>query len=325
MQENADQIDTIINLHNSGIDPEIISFELDVDIDVVNKVIENEVDRDKKKTIPIKVRQNKVSHGTVFDINAIIKDSQMRIWNALKTKPEYDTSFKDTQNILENYGESKVNLIILHIDLVGSTRMSMNLPIDRLTTIIRSFAQQMSIIISLYNGYVLKYIGDAVLAFFIIDEKKESNNLSTSVEPTYDNNLHEYFRCIHSAIHCAYSMIKVIQEGINPILNQYDYPELNTRIGVDFGEIAIVQYGWDIDEYEKLVFRKPHFDLIGYTISMAVKMTSLAKTNHIVIGQKLFDLLDKKEQENFKKLQISTDIWNYTQKTTGKIYNIYST
>ncbi len=58
---------------------------------------------------------------------------------------------------------------------------------------------------------------------------------------------------------------------------------------------------------------------------MAVKMTTLAKTNQIVIGQKLFDLLDKKEQEKFKKLQINPDIWNYTQKTTGKIYNIYST
>ncbi|HXT85030.1 MAG TPA: adenylate/guanylate cyclase domain-containing protein [Verrucomicrobiae bacterium] len=324
MPENADQIDTIINLHYSGLDPEIISFELDIDIDTVKKVIKNDLDRKKEKTMPIKFSQNKVYHSTIFDIDVIIKDSQVRIWNALKAKPEYETSFKDTQNILEKYGESKVNLIILHIDLVGSTRMSMIMPIDRLTTIIRSFAQQMSIIISLFGGYVLKYIGDAVLAFFIVDDKQESSIYNLN-EHKDENDIYNYIRCVKDSIHCAYTMIKVIQEGINPILNQYDYPELNARIGIDFGEIAIVQYGWDIDEYEKIVFRKPHFDLIGYTISMAVKMTTLAKTNHIVLGQKLFDLLNKKEQKGFKKLQTNPDIWNYTQKTTGKIYNLYST
>ena len=118
-------------------------------------------------------------------------------------------------------------------------------------------------------------------------------------------------------------MIKVIQQGINPILNQYDYPELKTRIGIDYGEIAIVQYGWDIDEYEKIVLRKPHLDLIGYTISIAVKMTSLVKPDHIVIGQKLFDKLDTAQKSNFNQLPANPDIWGYMHKTTGGIYDIY--
>ena len=40
-------------------------------------------------------------------------------------------------------------------------------------------------------------------------------------------------------------MVRVVCNGINPILNQYDYPELRVRIGVDVGESAVVQYGWD--------------------------------------------------------------------------------
>jgi adenylate cyclase len=119
-------------------------------------------------------------------------------------------------------------------------------------------------------------------------------------------------------------MIKVIQEGINPILNQYDYPELKVRIGIDFGEIAIVQYGWDVDEYKGITLKKPHLDLIGYTISITVKMTTIAKPDHIVIGQKLFDKLEIKEKKTFKKLPANPDIWNYTQKTTGGIYDLYS-
>jgi adenylate cyclase len=47
-------------------------------------------------------------------------------------------------------------------------------------------------------------------------------------------------------VNYAYAMIRVIQEGINPILNQYDYSEMRVRVGIDVGENAVVQYGWDI-------------------------------------------------------------------------------
>jgi adenylate cyclase len=40
-------------------------------------------------------------------------------------------------------------------------------------------------------------------------------------------------------------MITVIKNGINPILDQYDYPELRVKIGLDEGESVIVPYGHD--------------------------------------------------------------------------------
>jgi adenylate cyclase len=69
--------------------------------------------------------------------------------------------------------------------------------------------------------------------------------------------------------------------------------------------------------------KKPHLDLIGYTISIAVKMTSLVKPDHIVIGQKLFDKLDMAQKSNFNQLPANPDIWGYMHKTTGGIYDIY--
>jgi adenylate cyclase len=326
LSDTIDQKNTILNLYNSGIDPETISMELDINQDIVMKVITNETKREHKKPAnsTSNVLLNRLYLDAIIDIDAIIKESQVNTWKALKSKPEFNTSFKDTQNILENYGESKINLVILHVDLVGSTRMSLNLPIDRLTTIIRSFAQQMSLVVSMYGGFVLKYIGDAVLAFFVVedihDNKPQGDTGTDSKDTDKDNS---YSLQYSNAISCAYTMIKVIQQGINPILNQYDYPELKTRIGIDYGEIAIVQYGWDIDEYEKVVLKKPHLDLIGYTISIAVKMTSLVKPDHIVIGQKLFDKLDMAQKSNFNQLPANPDIWGYMHKTTGGIYDIY--
>lgn len=48
------------------------------------------------------------------------------------------------------------------------------------------------------------------------------------------------------AIQCAKCMLQVAHGGINPILNQYDCPQMNIRIGIDLGENAVIQSGWDI-------------------------------------------------------------------------------
>jgi adenylate cyclase len=59
-----------------------------------------------------------------------------------------------------------VPLVVLHVDLVGSTDLSMNLPLKRLVPIIQAFTQEMSLVIEAYGGYVFKYVGDAILSFF---------------------------------------------------------------------------------------------------------------------------------------------------------------
>ena len=76
-------------------------------------------------------------------------------------------------------------------------------------------------------------------------------------------------------------MIPVIKNGINPILNQYDYPELRVKIGLDEGENVIVPYGhgksWPID-------------ILDYCISISAKITLLTDPNRITIGEELYSL-----------------------------------
>lgn len=241
------------------------------------------------------------------NIDYAIKYAQTRMWKALKVKSDFDISMEDTQSNLKNYAESKTTFIILYIDLVDSTRLSMTLPVNRLATIVRAFSQEISLIISAYGGYVLKYIGDAILAFFTVDQ---SDNLNS--------------RCIN-AVSCASSMIKVICQGINPILNQYDYPELRVRTGIDIGENAVVQFGWDTHTVDgKAALRDPHFDILGYTISITAKMTAFANPDQIVVGQLVYQILDEQQKSMFKPLPISPQIWNYLSNNTGGgIYRLY--
>src|SRR5919198_4351629 len=310
----VEQKKTILNLYNSGITPDIIALQMDISQDQVKLVIENEISEEKRKKINAQRMSDapllsKLYLDAVVNIDSAIKNAQIRMWKALKAKSEFnDISMEETQNVLESYAESKVNLVILHIDLVESTKLSMTLPVDKLATIIRAFTQEMSLMIEAYGGYILKYVGDAILAFFIADSSDSSSSLL-------------YLPCIN-AINCACSMIKVIQQGINPILDQYDYPELNVRIGIDVGENAVVQYGWDTHMQNGKVI-KPHLDILGYTISIAAKMTALAKPGQIIIGQLVYDALEDKQKSTFGLLSISSDIWDYVSNYTGRTYSLY--
>jgi len=49
-------------------------------------------------------------------------------------------------------------------------------------------------------------------------------------------------------------MIKIMKKD-QPNLNQYDYPDLFVKIGVDFGTNMIIRYGSDAE--------KSHVDILG--------------------------------------------------------------
>ncbi|MFL6511619.1 MAG: adenylate/guanylate cyclase domain-containing protein [Nitrososphaera sp.] len=300
------QRQTIINLYNSGISPEIIAYQLDINPEDVDKVVKSI----NEANVPVKQAPEagllaSFYLDAVVDLDKAIMMAQQRVWKALKVEPKFDISTEETQEILTRYSKSKIMLVILHIDLVGSTRMSSDLPTDRLATIIQAFTQEMSITISAYGGFVLKYVGDAIMAFFLATGDK-------------------YLPCIN-AVNCAHSMIKIIREGINPILNQYDYAEMNVRVGIDLGENVVVQYGWDIFNVDGKKVKRPHFDILGHTINIATKMTSLGKPDQIVIGQMAYDVLDERQKSTFHRLQVSAEVWGYMSDYSGGIYPLYAT
>jgi class 3 adenylate cyclase len=262
-------------------------------------------------------------------LNSIMKKSQTRVRKTLEGKPEFVMSLVETQNVLEKFAKHKTTFVVLHVDLVGSTKMAMRLPLDRLTMIIQAFNQEMSVAVKAFGGYILKYVGDAILAFFVLPGNKTEAKAA----------------CIN-AVNCAKYMLRIAREAINPILNQYDCPEINLRIGLDIGENAIIQSGWDIHpnipsrrknnkniiitnhnkkQQQHLLVKKPVYDVLSYTLSIAVKMTALTNHNHLVIGDPMYNRLDDKQRSAFRRLQLSPDIWDYVcRNSDGNIYNLYT-
>jgi adenylate cyclase len=273
--------------------------------------------------------QSSFSPNRLVGLNSLMKKSQIRVRKTLEGKPEFVMSSVETQDVLKKFAKYKTTFVVLHVDLVGSTKLAMRLSIDRLTMIIQAFNQEISIIVKAFGGYILKYVGDAVLAFFVVPGRKSEAKAA----------------CIN-AVNCAKYMLRIAQEMMNPILNQYGCPEMNLRIGVDIGENAIIQSGWDIhpnirnrrkndkniiinDNHKRkqqhLLVKKPVYDLLSYTLSIAVKMTALAHPNHIVIGDPMYNLLDDKQRSAFQPINISPDIWDYVcRDSEGNIYSLYT-
>ncbi|MGG6460855.1 MAG: hypothetical protein ACM3JQ_05450, partial [Candidatus Eiseniibacteriota bacterium] len=129
-----EQRKTIINLYNSGISPEIISLELDVGQEEVMRVIESETkEEERRKDTVDKLSDtpllSRLYLDSVVNIDRAIDHAQSTMWNALKVKSEFNISTEESDKILEPYAESKVTLVILNIDLVESTKLSMILPV----------------------------------------------------------------------------------------------------------------------------------------------------------------------------------------------------
>ena len=229
------------------------------------------------------------------DLQSLLEQTQGRLSDALTERYQYNTSIKRGQDFLLNHVSSKVSLVILYADLVGSTDMSMTLPPDKLVTIIRAFSHEMSSVVKSYHGYVLKYVGDAIIAFFPAGFNK-------------------YLVC-DDAVNCAVSMINVLTNGLNPILIKDDFPQLSVKIGITVGESIVVQYGYD---------RSSQLDLLGYTLNVAAKITSHTPANKISVGENVYKLLHPELQSKFHNLStMNLSGWRYINHQTGEIYKVY--
>lgn len=163
----------------------------------------------------------------------------------------------------------------LYVDLVGSTLMSMKLNNEQMTMLVNIFTQEMTSIVSANDGHVLKYAGDAVIAYFPKNDTSDDS----------------------SALNCAKDMLSMLEYGINSALVRNDFEPLSIRIGIESGTNKIMIVGHTVD-------------IIGKTMNIAAKVTSIAKPNGIAIGENYHDELPSKTQSTFSEVKLDSS-WKY--------------
>ncbi len=225
----------------------------------------------------------------------LIKSIQIRVERTLEQGPPIDLSTLKCQQYLRRHINNKTKLVVLCVDLVGSTKLTLSLTPPELISIINIFSTEMSMIISGYGGYVLKYVGDAVIGIFPADFDAQK-------------------ACLNS-INCAKTMLKVLTQVINPVFYN-KLPLIEIKIGIDLGDSMVVLYGKNVDI--------AHIDIIGSGISIAAKITALAKPNQILISENIFEtVLEVLKDISLKKLDMGEKNWDYNNIKTNKLLNVY--
>ena len=229
------------------------------------------------------------------DADSIITSIQTRVWRSLKRGYTYEAPFEESNAFLRSHVLEKVDMAVMYTDLVGSTAMTLEMSEERVASIISSFVHEMSYVVRQYNGYVLKFVGDAVIAYF---------DGASSMLMAADR-----------AVECAKSMIRAVDEGINPLLNQYDYPDLSAKIGIDCGKVLVVRYGSDA--------QRSYVDLMGPVLNIAAKIQSHAKPCQILVGSDVYEGMHPAGRGAFREVVWKNSEWRYRSRITSQIYKVY--
>ena len=217
------------------------------------------------------------------EIRSLIAQSKTRVSESFEKGSGLNTKVEDPSNIfLSKYIGTTLKLVVLYVDLVGSTLMTRSLPVSRLATMIQAFTQEMSIIVSKFGGQVLKFVGDAVVAYFPLGAS--------------------YSLAYNTAVDCSHSMILVVQEAINPVISMHGYDELQIKIGLDTSEHSVIQY---------IIDEKSYSDILGYGISMAAKLSALASSNEIIISHNIYMGMHSSLRKKFSEVELDPRMWKY--------------
>lgn len=231
------------------------------------------------------------AESTIEELYTYILESQTRVRRAIMQGLKFETAIVPSERYLEEHLNTKLNVVVLYVDIAGSTSMGMLLPADKLAIVIKIFVQEMSYLVSGYHGYVLKYAGDSVIAYF-----PATTNLA---------------EVCANAVNCARSMLSIIEHALNPVLEEGGYPQLKVKIGIDVGENQIVRLGGNVD-------------ILGYTMSIVGKIIELAEPGQIIIGKWVYDTLSGPLKKLFTRLKLSPEVWNYRDSKESRFYSLYS-
>ena len=196
------------------------------------------------------------------------------------------------KSFLKPLSGSTIRIAVLYADIVGSTKMTVYLSTQELEFVIKLFWEQMSITIEKHEGLVFKYVGDAIIAIFISD-----NDMAC-----------------RRALECGQDLLTTLKNPIYSELVKKGIPRISIKLGIDYGDALVISFGNNVD-------------LIGFSLSIASKITALASANTVLIGECLFERISR--TQGFTKELLPSDYhvmkWNEVGNTQGNlIYRIYS-
>jgi class 3 adenylate cyclase/predicted ATPase len=147
-------------------------------------------------------------------------------------------------------GAERRHLTVLFCDLVGSTELSTRLDPEDMRDVLRDYQNACSRVVTHYDGYVAKFMGDGVYAYFGYPRAHEDD--------------------VERAIHAALGLVDAIRQLDNKKI------DLAVRVGIATGPVVVGDLLGQGAAQEAAV--------TGETPNLAGRLQSLAGANAIVIS-----------------------------------------
>lgn len=152
------------------------------------------------------------------------------------------------------YAERR-HLTVLFSDLVGSTPLSELLDPEDLRAILRDYQSACANVISLYDGYLAKYLGDGVLAYFGYPTAHEDD--------------------AHRSVRAGLGIVEAMEKLSAKYHSRFG-TGLDVRVGIHTGLVVV----GDMDESDSLESNA----IVGQTPNMAARIQSIAELNSVYIS-----------------------------------------
>jgi adenylate cyclase len=156
-------------------------------------------------------------------------------------------------------GGKKQIITIMMTDIRGFTRFSEQMQVEDAVTMLNHYFSKMVEVIHKYNGTVIEFMGDGILAIF-------------GAPVVYTNHT-------DSAVACAVEM-QLAMEGVNEwnILN--DYPKLEMGIGINSGETIVGNIGSP---------KVMKYNVIGKNVNLASRIESYCTGGQVLLSESSYN------------------------------------
>jgi len=166
-----------------------------------------------------------------------------------------------TPSAAESAAAERRQLTVMFCDLAGSTELSSRLDPEDLQDVIRAYQESCAKAISQFDGYLAKYMGDGVLAYFGYPQAHENDT--------------------ERALRAALAVVDAVPK-LNADVGTDIGSDLAVRVGIATGIVVVGEIIGEGDAQERTV--------VGETPNLAARMQGLAAPNGIVVGSVPKDL-----------------------------------
>ena len=166
------------------------------------------------------------------------------------------------------------NLCVCFIDMIGSTKISSDLPPAQLSRYYEIFLNAIALIAKNFEARIVKNAGDALIFYF--DDVNDPNNTLK-------------FKRI---LDCCLTM-GLANSALNAKMLNENQPPIKYRISAEYGPISVARS-----------ISSQSDDLFGTAMNISAKINSIAKPSGLVIGLNLFDVVKGLDEYRFSRSDV---------------------